>query len=79
MKGKNNANYVKYIGMGLTLALIVNYGCYLLFNPSFAPKWYIALPVLLITGAMWAIGAHPKWAVKFVTGQFRSNKRHRRR
>lgn len=78
-KGKNNATIVKNIGKWLTIGLVVCEIFYLIFNPQLAPNWFAAAIILLLTSAMWAIGAHPQFAVKVVTGQLWSRNRNKRK
>lgn len=78
-RGKNNAAIVKNIGKWLTIGLAVCEILYLIFDPQLAPNWFVAVVILLLTGAMWAIGAHPQFAVKVVTGQLWSRKRNKRK
>lgn len=78
-KGEGNARIVKNIGASLTIFLVLCEIAYLAFAPSLAPNPVVAVIVLALTGAMWAIGAHPHFAAKLATGQFRKKRRNHNR
>lgn len=79
IKGEKNAKTVEYIGASLTIFLVLCEIAYLVFAPSLAPNPVVAVIVLAFTGTLWAFGAHPHFAAKLATGQFRKKRRNHNR